>query len=83
MVRQIGSHYQEPSGTALEERVHHLETQVATLADALRVLARGLEDGPMTEPGDRTVVTAARQAHDLLLVARVPSAAPEDASDRE
>lgn len=83
MSRQIGSHFQESSNTALEERVHHLETQVATLVDALRVLARGLEDGPMTEPGDRTVGEAARHAHDLLLAARAPSAAGEDADDRE
>lgn len=82
MIRQIGSHYQEPSNTALEERVHHLETQVATLTDALRVLARGLEDGPMAEPGDRTVVEAARQAYDLLLATPVPSAAQEDTGDR-
>lgn len=82
MSRQIGSQYQEPSKTVLEERVRQLETQVATLADALRVLARGLEDGPLAEPGDRTVVEAARQAHDLLLAARVPSAAHEGAGDR-
>lgn len=83
MIRQIGSHFQESSNTALEERVHYLETQVATLADALQVLARGLEDSPMAEPGDRTVVEAARHAHDLLLAARVPSAAGGDAGDRE
>ena len=83
MIRQIGSQYQEPSRPALEERVHHLEIQVATLADALRVLARGLEDGPMAEPGDRTVVEAARQAYDLLLAARVPPSAEEDTGDRK
>jgi exonuclease VII small subunit len=82
MIRQIGSHYQEPSNSALEERVHHLESQVATLTDALLVLARGLEDGPMAEPGDRTMAEAARQAHDLLLAAQVPSAAEKDAGDR-
>ncbi len=41
-----------PSVALLEERVHRLESRVTTLADALRLLARGLEDGPMSEPGD-------------------------------
>lgn len=77
MSRQIGAHYQAPSMTGLEERVHRLESTVATLADALRVLARGLEDGPMAEPGDRTIVEAARQAHDLLLAAHVVASADE------
>lgn len=78
MIRQIGAHYQEPSMTELEERVRHLESTVATLADALRVLARGLEDGPMAEPGDRTVVEAARQAHELLLAADVLATTDEE-----
>jgi hypothetical protein len=70
------------SKTVLEERVHLLESQVATLTDALRVLARGLEDSPMSEPGDRTVVEAARRAHDLLLATRIPSSAQQDTGDR-
>lgn len=74
MTRQIASQYQEPSRPALEERVHQLETRVATLAEAVSVLARGLEDGPLAEPGERTVVDAARKAHELLLAAR--TAAP-------
>src|SRR5260370_38520530 len=40
-----------PSVALLEERVHRLEARVTTLADALRLLARGLEAGPMSEPG--------------------------------
>ena len=64
----------QPSVALLEERVHHLESRVTTLADALRLLARGLEDGPMSEPGDRTLAEAARRAHDLLLA---PEPAPE------
>jgi hypothetical protein len=75
--RQIGVHYQEPSGTGLEERVHHLEAKVATLTDALRLLARGLEDGPLAEPGERAVVGAARQAHELLIAAESPPPAGE------
>jgi len=63
----------QPSMSALEQRVHHLELTVATLAEALRVLARGLQDGPMSEPGEPIVAEAARRAHDLLLA---PEAAP-------
>lgn len=73
MSRQIGSRYQEVSMTVLEERLHRLEAKVTTLADALRVLARALEGGPMAEPGDREVADAARQARDLLLAAGMPS----------
>jgi len=61
----------EPSMTALEERVHHLESRVATLADALRLLAHGLEEGPMSGPGGQPVADAARKAYDLLLAAEV------------
>jgi hypothetical protein len=68
-----------PSVALLEERVHRLESRVTTLADALRLLARGLEDGPMSEPGDRTPAEAARQAHDLLLAPET-SPGPETAT---
>ena len=81
MSRQIGSHYQETSMTALEERLHRLETKVATLTDAVRVLARGLEDGPLSEPGERNVVEAARQAHELLLAAGTPAPAQADGKE--
>ena len=53
--------------TALEERVRLLESKVATLADALRLLAHGLEHGPLSGPGDQPVAEAARKAYDLLL----------------
>ena len=78
MIRQIGSQYQAESRLALEERVHQLEARVATLADAVDVLARGLEGGPLAEPDERKVVDAARQAHDLLLAARTAPPAPEE-----
>lgn len=74
MTRQIGPQYQEPSRPALEERVHQLETKVAALAEAVNVLARGLADGPLAEPGERNVTDAARKAHELLLAAK--AAAP-------
>jgi exonuclease VII small subunit len=61
------SERREPSMTALEERVHLLESTVATLADALRLLAHGLEGGPLSGPGDQPVAEAARKAYDLLL----------------
>lgn len=61
----------EPSMSALEERVHLLESTVATLADALRQLAHGLEGGPMSGPDSQSVADAARKAYDLLLAAEV------------
>ena len=78
MTRQIGSQYQAESRLALEERVHRLEVRVATLADAVDVLARGLGGGPLAEPDERKAVDAARQAHDLLLAGRTAPAAPEE-----
>jgi hypothetical protein len=69
VIKHIGQRYQESSMTALEERVHVLEGRVAALADAVRVLAHGLEDLPTAEPGQRTAAEAARRAYDLLLVA--------------
>ena len=79
MSRQIGSRYQETSRPALEERVHVLEARVAALTDALAVLTRALEGGPLAGPGERNVVGAARQAHDLTLAANaaVPAAGDE------
>jgi hypothetical protein len=67
--KQIGQHYQEPSATALEARLRALEGQMRTLSDAIRILARGLEDFPTAEPGQRPAADAARRAHDLLLAA--------------
>ena len=68
--------------TALEERVQLLEARVATLADAIRVLAHGLEDLPMAEPGERPAAEAARRAHDLLLAEPPLPGQPAD-SDRQ
>lgn len=41
-----------------------------TLIEAVEVLAHGLEDGPMTEPGSRNTEQAARRTHELLFLAR-------------
>jgi hypothetical protein len=68
-MKQIGQRYEQSSISALEERVHVLEGRVTALADAVRVLAHGLEDLPTTEPGQRPAAQAARRAYDLLLVA--------------
>jgi len=59
----------------MEERMHRLEAQVDALAEAIEVLARGLEGGPMAEPRNRHAEEAARRAHELLLLAR---SAPPD-----
>jgi exonuclease VII small subunit len=66
-----GPEGREVAVTELEERVRLLESTVATLADALRLLAHGLEDGPMSRPGGQPVADAARRAYDLLLAAEV------------
>jgi hypothetical protein len=72
---------QPPSGSpgesALEERVHRLEAQMETLIEAVEVLARGLENGPLAEPRDRHPEEAARRTHELLLLAK--SAPPSQA----
>lgn len=57
--------------TVLEERVHHLESKVAALTDALRVLTKALEGGPLAEPGEQRVPEAARTARELLLSAHL------------
>lgn len=53
--------------TGIESRVRSLERRVATLSDALLMLAGGLEGRPTSEPGEEPAVKAARQAYDLLL----------------
>ena len=50
--------------------MHRLEVQADALAEAIEVLARGLEGGPMAEPRNRHAEEAARHAHELLLLAR-------------
>ncbi len=59
-----------PGTATMEERVHRLEAQADLLAEAIEVLARGLEGGPMAEPRNRHAEEAARRAHELLLLAR-------------
>ena len=52
-----GRHDQEPQAT-LDRRVLALEDRVTALAEALRVLAHGLEDLPAAEPGGRRAAEA-------------------------
>jgi len=40
------------------------------LAEAVEVLARGLEGSPMAEPENHPARDAARRAHELLLLAK-------------
>jgi hypothetical protein len=50
--------------------MHLLEEQMEALVEAVEVLARGLENGPMTEPPNRHAEQAARRTHELLLLAK-------------
>ncbi len=66
----------EPSGDStatLKQRVHRLENQVNAVIEAIEVLARGLEDGPLAEPPGLRAERAARHAHELLLLAKSQS----------
>ncbi|MCO5995592.1 hypothetical protein [Actinoallomurus rhizosphaericola] len=68
MIRD-GDHTDERSIVAdLEKRVARLETRTEAVAEAIRSLAHGLEEGPLAEPGERTVAEAARRAYELLLI---------------
>jgi hypothetical protein len=49
------------------------------LIEAVEVLARGLENGPMAEPQNRRPEEAARRTHELLLLAK---SAPPSQADR-
>ncbi|MEV5987852.1 hypothetical protein AB0L85_23025 [Streptomyces sp. NPDC052051] len=51
----------------LEARVGRLEAQVATLADALRALAHGLESTPAEGTPPEETARGARLARELLL----------------
>jgi hypothetical protein len=77
MIKHVSRRVWE-SPAAVEERVHALEGRVTALAEAVRVLARGLEDLPTSEPGGSRAAKAARQAYDLLLAAEPPLARPDE-----
>ncbi|MEV5007213.1 hypothetical protein ACIQFZ_09030 [Streptomyces sp. NPDC093064] len=51
----------------LEARLSRLEAQTATLAEAVRALARGLENIPSQDTPPGEAAQGARLAHELLL----------------
>jgi hypothetical protein len=59
----------DPAEQALDG-LHRLEARVDALAEAVEVLARGLEGSPMAEPENHPARAAARRAHELLLLAK-------------
>ncbi|HUY49392.1 MAG TPA: hypothetical protein VMV92_27320 [Streptosporangiaceae bacterium] len=77
MIMQIGQRNPELPVAALEERVHVLEERLTAVADAIRVLAHGLEDLPIAEPGGRPAAEAARRAYELLLIAEPRPPGPQ------
>lgn len=59
-----------PETGTLDQRISRLEARVDALIEAVEVLARGLEDGPLTERPGMDAEKAARRTHELLLLAR-------------
>ncbi|WP_149828310.1 hypothetical protein [Streptomyces tailanensis] len=55
------------AATGPEARLSRLEAQVATLAEAVRALARGLENIPSENVPPQEAERGARLAHELLL----------------
>jgi hypothetical protein len=80
MIEHADERDPEVAVAALEERVRGLEDRLTTVADAVRVLAHGLEDLPVAEPGGRPAAEAARRAYDLLLLAEPHQPGPQAAS---
>lgn len=73
-----GNSPQRQADVPLDQRVRRLETQAGILIEALQVLARGLEEGPLAEPEDDRTARAARRTHELALLARSAPGAPSD-----
>ncbi|MFF4585671.1 hypothetical protein [Streptomyces sp. NPDC001388] len=62
------SHSPQPDAAAgPEARLSRLEAQVATLAEAVRALAQGLESIPSEDTPPEEAARGARLAHELLL----------------
>ncbi|WP_225848838.1 hypothetical protein [Streptomyces sp. HPF1205] len=53
--------------SGVDTRLSRLEAQVATLAEAVRALARGLEAVPSQETSPQEPARGARLAHEILL----------------
>jgi len=60
----------DSAARAAPDRLRLLEDRVDALAEAVEVLARGLEGSPMAEPENHRVREAATRAHELLLLAK-------------
>jgi len=60
----------DSAARAALDRLLRLEARVDALAEAVEVLARGLEGSPMAEPVNHPAREAARRAHELLLLAK-------------
>jgi hypothetical protein len=60
----------DPVPSTAPAELRQLEARLDALVDAVEVLARGLEDGPMAEPDDKKPGEAARRARELLLLAK-------------
>ncbi|MFR9798188.1 hypothetical protein ACL02U_20135 [Streptomyces sp. MS06] len=58
---------ESPAVPGPEARLRRLEEQVATLAEAVRALARGLESVPSQDVPPEEAARGARLAHELLL----------------
>ena len=54
--------------------MRQLEAEMEALIEAVEVLARGLEGGPMAEPRNKNAEEAGRRAHELLLLAKSKAA---------
>ena len=80
MIEQAGQGNPELAVAALEEHVRGLEDRLTAVADAVRVLAHGLEDLPVAEPGGPPAAEAARRAYELLLLAEPRRPGPQAAS---
>lgn len=80
MIKQAGQGNLQLSVAALEKRVRVLEGRLTAVADAIRVLAHGLEDLPIAGPGGRPTAEAARRAYELLLLAEPRPPGPQAAA---
>lgn len=75
MTRQIAIGYTALPAAVLEQRILALEASVAALAEAVGVLAHGMEGTPSHRQDFDEIAHSARAAHELLLAADlVPSA---------
>jgi uncharacterized protein (DUF2267 family) len=65
--RQVLPASQARNGHSVDQRLDTLEAQVASVTEALRVLAHGLETTPGAVPDEQRGPRAARQAYEILL----------------